>query len=150
MTDKPKRKNDDPIPRRYWWIFGTLALVLLIGLRFPVRLKASYDFNVMFYSLIGLGCILTTTHFVRRYHWQRNIVIVMLGCVILIGFNTKDMADNYAPLFDVPCTTNYVGIFTTHLCTTFWVCDGAEYIGLRNIPIVIRTYAVSNHPCVAF
>ena len=152
MTDKPKRKNDQPIPRRYWWIFGTLALVLLIGLRFPVRVWASYEVNSLLYVLIFVSCILGTIHFIQRFRWRHKIVIVMLTCIVLTGLNIRNMGYMPLPVYEPTCTTENLGILSSYDCTQQAGCfiSNAQYVGVQGIPIVLITSVYWNGLCSLF
>jgi hypothetical protein len=152
MTEKLKRKNDEPIPRRYWWIFGILAILLLIGLRFPIRLRVSYELNSIFYILIGISCLLAMVRFIRRFHWRQGVVILMLCCIVLTGLNIKAMGGVYLPLFETPCRAKSIGIFTNYDCKTQMGCyvGWAEYVGVRGMPIVVRTSEYWNGYCILF
>jgi hypothetical protein len=134
MTEKTKRKNAPPTPKAYWWIFGTLALVLLIGLWYPIHLTASYDVNAVLYALIGLACLLTLIRFVRLYRWKRPIVIVIVLCVlfaVLVPYVSVIETNEY-------CRVHSDGIFTVYDCSPGgWMMS--KHIGLANFPIVIRT-----------
>jgi hypothetical protein len=136
MTDKPKRKNDQPIPRRYWWIFGTLAILLLINLRFPVKIIVSNHLNTLPYLIVMLVCIVVLIDFIRRFHWKQAVTIVIALCILLGGFN---IFFGFQPMSDT-CTTQHSRILTTYTCLTLtwymaWI--DADYVGLRGIPIVV-------------
>jgi hypothetical protein len=151
MTEKPKRKNDEPIPRRYWWIFGILTLVMLIGLRFPVRITASFTLNLLLYVLIVLACFLAMIRFIQRFRWKHAVVFLMLICIVLTGLNIRFtfLISDFPPLFEASCTTEHFGIFSTYHCYAEpWCYKWADYIGLRGIPIVVQTNTVIS--CVLF
>jgi hypothetical protein len=152
MTDKPKRKNDQPIPRCYWWIFGILAIVLLIGLRFPVRLWASYEVNFLLYVLIAVACSLATIQFIKRFRWRHKIVIVLLTCFVLTGLNIRNMYDVYIPIYEPTCTIENFGMMSVHDCIQQAGCfvSTAQYVGVRGMPIVVRTSEYWNGYCMLF
>ena len=145
MTEKPKRKNAPPTPKAYWWIFGTLALVLLIGLWYPIRLVAPYIFNVVLYAVIALPCYLALAYSFDRYIWKRAIVIVMFLCllltiwnVILCMFPSNNISTEY-------CTVEKQGILAKYSCVVESKCSPfledatkANYVSVRGLPIAIR------------
>lgn len=152
MTDIPKRKNDEPIPHRYWWIFGTLAIVLLIGLRFPIRLRISHEWNLVFYFLIGVSCSLATVSFIKRFRWRHKVVIVMLTCIVLTGLNIKNMNGIYIPSFEASCTQEHSGIIAIYRCSFQHSCYAAtaDYVSLPILPIGIRISEYWSGLCILF
>ena len=147
MTDKPKRKNDQPIPRRYWWIFGTLLIVLLIGLRYPIFVTPSLQMNLLVYPIISVACILTFIHFVIRFHWKRFIVVVMLMCSYLAFVYSVEPIEGYVFSYEVSCTTELRGILRKYHCQYTYMAyrayrtdtHWADYIGILSLPILLRT-----------
>jgi hypothetical protein len=137
MTEKPKRKNAPPTPKAYWWLFGTLAFVLLIGLRYPIRFLPTYGINALLYMLMTASCALALFYFVLHYYWKRMIVIAMVVCICLALLNTVLAVIFHGVDNKQSCTIQHTGIFTNYTCE-----DGLTYTkayGLRGIPIVITT-----------
>jgi hypothetical protein len=137
-----KRKNDEPIPRRYWWIFGTLAILLLIGLRYPIRLWTWYELNFLFYLLIGVAFSIALVRFIRRFHWRHGVAILILTCVVLTGLSIKNMGGVYTPVYEPSCTTEDNGIFIVHTCDSCPYMMAAKYVGLRGLPVVVQIDSV--------
>jgi hypothetical protein len=151
MNEKPKRKNDEPIPRRYWWIFGILAILLLGTLPFPIRILYWWVLNPLLYWLITLACLWAVVRFIRRYSWKRRIVPVMLVTLLLAWWHfiplsfVEFMEMNYS---DRTCSVEYSGIMTTHHCARVF-CRGAffapttvisfDYVTLGHLPIAFQT-----------
>jgi hypothetical protein len=155
MSEKPKRKNDQPIPRRYWWFFGVLATLLLVGLWFPIRLLTWYELNFILYVLIGVACFLMLIHFIRRFHWRRGVTILILLCILLTGLNIVEMVNNSYTAMVVPqsCSSEDFGILSFADCITqgtgcFVVA--VSYVGIRGIPIVIQTHIYMDGTCSLF
>jgi hypothetical protein len=138
IVDNSKRKNDEPIPRRYWIIFGTLAIVLLIGLRFPVKILYWWELNPFLYRLIAVGCLVSMFQFIRRYRWQHILVCVMLLCTVLAGWNGYTaniwwlLRDSRAECYTEPYF--FVTITKCRVGGSF----GADYISIGYIPIGIE------------
>ena len=133
-----KRKNIPATPKSYYWFFGILTLMLVIGVRYPVQVMADYEVNTLLYALITVGVGLTLIRFINRYHWQRKIVILMAVC---FGFAGMVMALEFASIEPVDiestCIVQNDGLFTVYNCQEYWM--EREYLGLGNIPIVITT-----------
>jgi hypothetical protein len=138
MAEKSKHKNDEPIPRRYWWIFSILALVLLIGLRFPVQILYWWEVNLFLYRLIAVGCLVATFQFIRRYRWQHILVVVMLVCTVLAGWNGY-VANIWWALRDsrAECYTEPYAFVVITKCRVGG-SYGGDYISIRYIPIGIE------------
>ena len=135
MTEKPKRKNAPPTPKAYWWIFGTLALILLIGLRYPIVFTTSEAINGLMYFLIAVTCGLTLVHFVRRYHWKRIIVIVMVLSILLTGINFMNLPINLPLAFSLCESNHYDSVFVSLRCSDLEL--HYDFAGIRGIPIFV-------------
>jgi hypothetical protein len=92
MTDKPKRKNDQPIPRRYWWIFGMIAVLLWI---YPTRILTHWWVNPIIYAVITVGLLIATFGLLRRYSWKRPFFVLVALCVVLASWQVPlSIAEN--------------------------------------------------------
>ena len=137
MTEKAKRKNDDPIPRHYRWIFGMLAIVLLISLRFPIQILYRWELNPLLYALITFGCFVSLLYFILRHHWKRRVVALVLICMLLSGLHTMVYnLINALSMSDRPCL-----VFEDNLITKVTCCTDTysytEYISIADLPIAI-------------
>jgi hypothetical protein len=149
MSEKPKRKNDEPIPRRYWWIFGILAILLLITLPFPIRILYWWELNSILYGLIALACLLATVRFIQRFHWKRRIVIMMLICNLLVGFQTY--ASTRITHFDNnQCESVDDRLITWTYCEIPCLASVAGYVSIGDLPIAIEMYIGHGWFCSLF
>jgi hypothetical protein len=80
MTDKPKRKNAEPTPRRYWWIFGTLTVFLFA---YPIRILTYWWINPILYFVLTIGLLIATLGLLHRYGWQRPLFVLVAICIYL-------------------------------------------------------------------
>jgi hypothetical protein len=143
-----KRKNDEAIPRRYWWIFSILALVLLIGLRFPVRILTIWTLNPLTYVLLVIGCLMTLGYILKRYGWKRQLVTLIIVCSILSGWQTFVSA-RQGGLNNDFCTVDSTGLITRYRCTYIGNCPTLlrDYATLGNLPIGIELLDYYDNPC---
>jgi hypothetical protein len=94
QVEKSKRKNGELDTKRYWQIFGTLAIVLLIMVRFPVRvwLIETLD-DILIFGILSLGCLYTALRVYRQRRWQSwRLMAVILLCAALSGWQVFDLA----------------------------------------------------------
>ena len=148
MTDKPKRKNDQPIPRRYWWIFGILAIVLLIGLRFPVRILYWWALNPIGYALLTMACFIAMIRFVQNFHSKRILVLLIVGCFLLSSLHCIGSMWFYQLITHEhetwvrdrgsQCVSKHSELFTTTECGNWFY--SVDFVSLRYIPIAVETY----------
>jgi len=143
-----KRKNDQAIPRRYWWIFGTLAILLLIGLRFPVRILTNWTLNPLMYVLLVTGCLITLGYILNRYGWKRQIVALILVCSILSGWQVFVSA-RQGDLNNEFCSVDSSGLITRYHCAYIGNCPTLlrDYATLGNLPIGIELLDYYDNPC---
>src|SRR5687768_10720040 len=89
--EKAKRKNGELNAKRYWQIFGILAIVLLVMVRFPVRVWLSQTLDdMLLFGILSLGCLYTAIHIYRRSKWQfRRLIAVILLCATLSGWQVS-------------------------------------------------------------
>jgi hypothetical protein len=148
MSDKPKRKNNDPVPRRYWWIFGTLAIVLLIGLRFPVRILSVWSLNPVLYGVITSGCLIATICVARSHGWKRQLIAIMVLCALLSGWQTV-VSMRQGGLNSEFCSVAHNGLVTRHRCTFIGNCPTLlrDYATIGNLPIGIELLDYYDNPC---
>jgi hypothetical protein len=76
---KEKRKQSPINLKRYWLIFGLLAIVLLI----PFRLVGYWMLTNLIYLSISVMVGIALLRYVRRYGWKHWIVLLMLFVVSL-------------------------------------------------------------------
>jgi hypothetical protein len=148
MTDKAKRKNDDPIPRRYWWIFGTLATMLLIGLRYPIRILTIWSLNPIIYAMLAISSLLAAGYVMRRYGWKQQIVAVMILCSLLSGWQGIVSARQGGLNADF-CGVDTSGFLTHHRCSYVGNCPTLlrDYVTIGNLPIGIELLDYYDNPC---
>ncbi len=82
---KEKHKGQPDNLKRYWLIFGLLAIVLLL----PFRLMEYWLLTNAIYLVISVMIAVSILHFVSRYSWKRWIIIPMLICVLLPIFQVS-------------------------------------------------------------
>jgi hypothetical protein len=92
-VEKSKRKNGELNSKRYWQIFGTLAIILLVMLRFPVRVWLSETLDdILIFGTLSLGCLYTAIHVYRHSKWQfRRLIAVILLCATLSAWQVLDL-----------------------------------------------------------
>lgn len=91
--DSGKTKNDGDTLRRYWRIFIPLTVILVLMVRFPLRIDLREAFwDAVFYGTISLTCIATAIYIYRRFGKRiYRLIAVMLLCSILSGWQIIDM-----------------------------------------------------------
>lgn len=92
--EKSKRKNGELNTKRYWQIFGILAIILLVMVRFPVRIWLSETLDdILIFGIVSLGCLYMAIHIYRQSKWQfKRLMMVILLCVTLSGWQVFDLA----------------------------------------------------------
>jgi CDP-diglyceride synthetase len=143
-----KRKNDEAIPRRYGWLFGILAIVMLIGLRFPVRILTFWALNSVTYVLLVLGCLITLGYVITRYGWQKSLVTLILVCAVLASWQVFASARQGDLNHDF-CTGDSRGLITRYRCTYIGNCPTLlrDYVTLGKLPIGIELLDYYDNPC---
>lgn len=71
--------------RRYNWSNIAVALMLL-GTLYPVRFIFHWWINPIVYSVLGIFYLLSFIRTGRQYSWKHTVVVLMLICALLAGF----------------------------------------------------------------
>lgn len=89
-----KHKNDVINQRRYWYFFLPLTLFLALMVKFPLRFILQESlFDILFYGVIALDCIITIVRIYRRFGkcvW--HLMAVVFLCCVLSGWQVFDLA----------------------------------------------------------
>jgi hypothetical protein len=132
MNEKLKRKNDEPIPRRYWWIFSTLTILLVIPLRTPENFVYTLTWYIALFFVVGN----ITVEFIRSYGSRHAIVVLMFACLIM-PFAQLWFITQHEPMLFVECESKQEGILTVSDCSE--VCwtnvDTARYVTVSRLPV---------------
>jgi hypothetical protein len=91
--DKGKRKTSEFNSRRYWRIFLPLGIILLLCVRFPIRITLPdlYD-DILLYGAISLISLLVAIRIYHRSKWAyRQLLVVILLCAVLSGWQVIDL-----------------------------------------------------------
>jgi hypothetical protein len=114
--EKVKRKTSELNSRRYWLIFLPLAIVLLICLRFPIRITLpDLTDDILLYGSISLVSLLVALRIYVRSKWAyRRLLAVVLLCSALAGWQLIDLGVLRAPrsgtfCYDVGYQDSYIG-----------------------------------------
>ena len=83
MYAKSKRKHEIVNLIPYWRILLPLTIVLIIGIRFPVRILLRWELNFLLYGGIVLGCLMILFKLWRFRDASRIIMSLVLLCGIL-------------------------------------------------------------------
>lgn len=92
--EKSKRKRGEISLRTYWRIFLPLLIVLIVFLKFPLRI-AYYDLvdDIVLYGALSLICMFSALRIYRRFHNEaRRRTFIVLLCAILSGVHVFDLA----------------------------------------------------------
>jgi hypothetical protein len=93
VMGETKSNNEAANLRRYWRFFLPLTLILVLMVRFPLRIDLRESFyDTLFYGTISLICIVTAIRVYRRSstHGLRLIVVILL-CSVLSGWQIFDL-----------------------------------------------------------
>lgn len=91
--EKTKRKNAEFNPVHFWRIFLPLVIILLLCLRFPIRITLPdlYD-DILLYGSISLASFLTGVWIYRRTKWvYRRLLALIFLCGVLAGWQVVDL-----------------------------------------------------------
>jgi hypothetical protein len=146
MSEKSKRKNDEPIPRRYWWIFGILAILLLIPFRTPENFVYILTGYVVMFFVVGN----ITVEFLRNYGSRYHIVILMLAC-LMMPFAQLWFITQHEPMLFVECESKQEGVLAVANCIEeCWTnMDAARYITVFRLPVSLLIQPIrdkDSHP----
>ena len=134
-----KRKNDQPIPRRYWWIFGILALVLLIPFRTPENMLITFFGYVVMFFVVGN----VTVEFVRNHGIRYLVIVLALGCMMLPFAQLYFITQHEPFLLFVECERKQEGILTISDCIADCYfenplnADVARYVTIFRLPVSV-------------
>jgi hypothetical protein len=147
-TDKAKNIGTPPDLRAYWFVVGTLFVVLVFMLRYPVHIITYWVLNPIIYGTLTLGLITLLWRFVQKYSWQHSLVIILISCVLLSGWQT--ITSPSQSRFDEYCTVINEGMLEKHYCAYVGNCPTMllQYITISGLPFAIETLDYYENPCL--
>jgi hypothetical protein len=147
-TDKAKHKGIPPNLRRYWLIVGTLFVLLVFMLRYPVHIITYWVLNPISYSLLTLALIIILMRFVRQNGWQHSLVIILISCGFLSAWQT--ITSPSQSRFDEYCSIIHEGVLERHYCAYVGNCPTMllQYITISGLPFAIETVDYYENPCL--
>lgn len=131
MNEKLKRKGTPPNIRRYWQIFGLIAILLII----PFRVVPYWTAMTYTYLAISVLIGLSILRFIWRYGLRRWVLILMLICMLLpIG---QIMLIGGGEAVNGECFAEDSGVFTTITCTDDCDWTSSKHVTLHDLPVSI-------------
>lgn len=146
-TEKNKRKEISSNLRPYWLIFGTLFVLLVFMLRYPIHIISYWILNPIIYGLLTLALFVILLRFVRQNTWQHSLTIILISCVLMAGWQTVT-SPRQSP-FDDYCSVIKEGVIETHYCGYVGNCPTIllQYVGISGLPFAIETVDYYENPC---
>jgi vacuolar-type H+-ATPase subunit I/STV1 len=148
-TEKSKRKETAPNLHRYWLIIGTLFVLLVFMLRYPIHIISYWILNPIIYGLLTLALLVILLRFVRQYTWQHSLTIILICSVFLAAWQTIS-SPRQSP-FDEYCTVINEGLIETRFCGYIGNCPTIllKYVGISGLPFAIETIDYYENPCLS-
>ena len=144
LDEKPKNKRTLPKMRRDWFIVGTMFVLLVFMLRYPIHIITVWALNPILYALLTLTIL---WRFVRQNGWQHSLTITLVSCVLMAGFQT--ITSPYQSRFDEYCSVIHEGIIEKHYCGYVGNCPTIllQYVTISGLPFAIETLDYYENPC---
>jgi hypothetical protein len=145
--EKSKRKNGELNAKRYWQIFGILAIILLVMVRYPVRVWLSQTLDdMLIFGILSLGCLYTAIHIYRRSKWQfRRLIAVILLCAVLSAWQVSILKNgNVTNVIFAGYGNPNIGFawYITPLTNGYDICIYEKYFGNEQIAVAFERQQV--------